>query len=110
MNPQQENSSSDVKPAADDDNINLSVTGQDGTIIRFRVKRQNKLEKMMVAYCQRQGLDINHIRFQLDGQRILKKQTPADLEMNDGDEIDVFSEQDGGIHCDALSKTNPHMI
>ena len=41
---------------------------------------------------------MNSVRFLFDGNRVSANQTPADLEMEDGDVIDVMVEQQGGGH------------
>uniref|UniRef100_A0A8C8URB5 Rad60/SUMO-like domain-containing protein n=1 Tax=Peromyscus maniculatus bairdii TaxID=230844 RepID=A0A8C8URB5_PERMB len=38
------------------DHINLKVTGQDGSVVQFKIKRHTPLSKLMKAYCERQGL------------------------------------------------------
>jgi len=50
----------------------------------------------MDAYCQRQGLASNNVRFLFDGERLHETQTPKELNMENGDEIDVLVEQVGG--------------
>ena len=49
-----------------------------------------------LAYCDRQGLDINQIRFRFDGTPINETDSPASLDMEDDDTIDVFTQQTGG--------------
>lgn len=39
---------------------------------------------------------MQNVRFLYDGERILEKNTPNDLNMQSGDEIDVVVEQVGG--------------
>nr|XP_020827742.1 small ubiquitin-related modifier 2-like [Phascolarctos cinereus] len=58
------------------DHINLKVAGQDGLAVQFKIKRHTPLGKLMKAYCERQD-------------------TPARLEMEDEDKIDVFQQQAG---------------
>ena len=67
----------------------------DGTEVFFKCKKTTKLEKLMDAYCQRQGVNVHSIRFLFDGNRINGRQTPEDLEMEDGDIIDAMVEQMG---------------
>lgn len=50
----------------------------------------------MDAYCQRQGLAANNVRFLFDGERLHEAQTPKELNMENGDQIDVLVEQVGG--------------
>ena len=49
----------------------------------------------MGAWCQRQGVSPNSVRFLFDGMRINNRQTPYELDMEDGDIIDVMIEQQG---------------
>ncbi|XP_016315759.1 small ubiquitin-related modifier 3-like isoform X1 [Sinocyclocheilus anshuiensis] len=80
----------------ENDHINLKVAGQDGSVVQFKIKRHTPLSKLMKAYCERQGLSIRQIRFRFDGQPINESDTPAQLEMEDEDTIDVFQQQTGG--------------
>ncbi|CAL8389450.1 small ubiquitin-related modifier 3 [Gadus morhua] len=80
----------------ENDHINLKVAGQDGSVVQFKIKRHTPLSKLMKAYCERQGLAIRQIRFRFDGQPINETDTPAQLEMEDEDTIDVFQQQTGG--------------
>ncbi|KAL9270953.1 Small ubiquitin-related modifier 1-like protein [Drosera capensis] len=76
--------------------INLKVKGQNGNEVFFRIKRNTQLKKLMNAYCDRESQDINAIAFLFDGRRLRGDQTPNDLEMDDGDEIDAMLHQTGG--------------
>ncbi|RAL41859.1 unnamed protein product [Cuscuta campestris] len=76
--------------------INLKVKGQDGNEVFFRIKRSTQLKKLMNAYCDRQSVDMNAIAFLFDGRRLRQEQTPDELEMEDGDEIDAMLHQTGG--------------
>ncbi|TYG62424.1 hypothetical protein ES288_D07G229600v1 [Gossypium darwinii] len=75
--------------------INLKVKGQDDEVF-FRIKRSTQLKKLMNAYCDRQSVDFNSIAFLFDGRRLRGEQTPDELEMEDGDEIDAMLHQTGG--------------
>lgn len=85
----------DKKPG-DANHINLKVKGQDGNEVFFRIKRSTQLKKLMNAYCDRQSVDFNAIAFLFDGRRLRGEQTPDELEMEDGDEIDAMLHQTGG--------------
>ncbi|XAR58731.1 hypothetical protein NMG60_11014237 [Bertholletia excelsa] len=76
--------------------INLKVKGQDGNEVFFRIKRSTALRKLMTAYCDRQSVELNSIAFLFDGRRLRGEQTPDELEMEDGDEIDAMLHQTGG--------------
>ncbi|CAI0379377.1 unnamed protein product [Linum tenue] len=90
------NQEEDKKPADGAAHINLKVKGQDGNEVFFRIKRSTQLKKLMGAYCDRQSVDLNSIAFLFDGRRLRAEQTPDELEMEDGDEIDAMLHQTGG--------------
>ncbi|KAL1347696.1 hypothetical protein AAHE18_07G024900 [Arachis hypogaea] len=69
---------------------------KDGNEVFFRIKRSTQLKKLMNAYCDRQSVDFNSIAFLFDGRRLRSDQTPDELEMEDGDEIDAMLHQTGG--------------
>lgn len=96
--------SEDAKPdvksevAGGSEHINLKVTGQDGSVVHFKIKKNTPLRKLMTAYCDRQGSQRGAIRFVFDGNTVGEEQTPLDLDMEDEDTIEVFSAQTGGGH------------
>lgn len=51
----------------------------------------------MSAYCDRAGLKLGVVRFRFDGNPINETDTPSGLDMEDGDSIDVFQQQTGGL-------------
>ena len=59
------------------------------------IDQATPLQKLMTAFCARQGLSVAAVRFLFDGSRISPRQTPRELEMEDGDIIDVMVEQRG---------------
>ncbi|KAI8510598.1 Small ubiquitin- modifier 3 [Branchiostoma belcheri] len=106
----------EVKPETD--HINLKVHGQDGAVVQFKIKRHTPLRKLITAYCERAGVRPEGVRFRFDGNPINENDTPnvvvtvnsraaylnitsgtgtgMELEMDDGDTIDVFQQQTGG--------------
>ncbi|BBG99959.1 small ubiquitin-like modifier 2, partial [Prunus dulcis] len=100
--PQQEE---DKKPNDQAAHINLKVKGQDGNEVFFRIKRSTQLKKLMNAYCDRQSVELNSIAFLFDGRRLRAEQTPDELEMEDGDEIDAMLHQTGGAEAVVMMKT-----
>lgn len=78
------------------EHINLKVTGQDGSVVHFKIKKNTPLRKLMNAYCDRTGVKSGVMRFRFDGQPINETDTPSQLDMEDGDVIDVFQQQTGG--------------
>ncbi|XP_033372552.1 small ubiquitin-related modifier 3-like [Parus major] len=53
----------------------------------------------MKVYCCRKGLSMRHIMFLFDGQPIKEEDTPAQLEMEHEDTIEVYQQQTGGGGC-----------
>ncbi|XP_059660164.1 small ubiquitin-related modifier 1-like [Cornus florida] len=88
----------DKKPTDQSVHINLKVKGQDGNEVFFRIKRSTQLRKLMTAYCDRQSVELTSIAFLFDGRRLRPEQTPDELEMEDGDEIDAMLHQTGGSY------------
>ncbi|KAF9669561.1 hypothetical protein SADUNF_Sadunf14G0120400 [Salix dunnii] len=74
----------------------LNYKFQDGNEVFFRIKRSTQLKKLMNAYCDRQSVEFNSIAFLFDGRRLRGEQTPDELDMEDGDEIDAMLHQTGG--------------
>ncbi|NXS19305.1 SMO3L protein, partial [Mystacornis crossleyi] len=81
---------------AEKQHIKLKVAEQDGAVLQFRIKRHTPMGKLMKAYCCRQGLSVRQIMFLFDGQPIQEADTPAQLEMEDEDTIEVYQKQSGG--------------
>ncbi|KAJ1634705.1 ubiquitin-related domain-containing protein [Pavlovales sp. CCMP2436] len=77
-------------------NIRCKMNADNNEIL-FKCKMTTQLSKLMNAFCQRQGVTMQSVRFLFDSEQIALGQTPRDLEMADGDLIDVFVEQTGGM-------------
>ncbi|WIA18987.1 hypothetical protein OEZ85_003654 [Tetradesmus obliquus] len=76
--------------------LNLSIKNQNNEEVHFKVKLSTKLHKVFEAYNARKGVDPGAYRFVFEGNRIAGDKTPAELEMEDGDCIDAYTEQIGG--------------
>ncbi|EPE03218.1 ubiquitin-like modifier [Ophiostoma piceae UAMH 11346] len=87
-------SNHDDAPAASE-HLNIKVTDNNNEVF-FKIKRTTKLEKLMSAFCERQGKTLNSVRFLFDGQRVQPTDTPDSLEMQDSDTLEVHQEQLGG--------------
>ncbi|KAI1364629.1 ubiquitin family protein [Xylaria arbuscula] len=77
------------------EHLNIKVTDNNNEVF-FKIKRSTKLEKLMSAFCERQGKNVDSVRFLFEGQRVQKTDTPDSLEMTDGDTLEVHQEQVGG--------------
>ncbi|KIX08094.1 uncharacterized protein Z518_02749 [Rhinocladiella mackenziei CBS 650.93] len=80
---------------ANNEHLNIKVTDGNNEVF-FKIKRSTKLEKLMKAFCERQGKDPRTARFLFEGSRVQATDTPEQLEMADGDSIEVHQEQIGG--------------
>ena len=80
-----------------DNSITISLKESSGELMSFKVKKTTKMEKIMSAYSQRKGMALNAFRLVFDGSRLKAEDTPKMLEMNDGDQVDVFLETVGGF-------------
>ena len=70
------------------------------------------MRKLIAAYCKKQGLNSQSVRFLFDGEQIGGNGTADSLDMEDKDVIDVMYQQTG---CVAASNTagfglNPNSI
>ena len=74
--------------------IKLDVRSEDGGKIYFKVKQNVSLSKLRMSYSERVGLPVSSLRFFVNGSRI-NDQTPMELKIEDGEEVDVFREQGG---------------
>ena len=70
---------SEEEKKPDANQLNLKVVTQDGNEIFFKCKMTTPLEKLMKAFCNRQGVAMNSVRFLFDGQRLSTAQTPAEV-------------------------------
>jgi len=70
--------------------IHLKVETQDGDEIYFKLLTSSPLRKLMHAFCNRQGVTMGSVHFLFNGDRINETQTPGQLEMEEGDVIDVM--------------------
>jgi len=82
-------------PPPPTEHLNIKVTDNNNEVF-FKIKRSTKLEKLMNAFCERQGKQMSTVRFLFDGQRVRPEDSPDTLDMADGDTLEVHQEQIGG--------------
>jgi hypothetical protein len=63
----------ETAPAAE--HLNIKVTDNNNEVF-FKIKRSTKLEKLMTAFCERQGKALSSVRFLFEGQRVQQTDTP----------------------------------
>ncbi|KAF7127676.1 hypothetical protein RHSIM_Rhsim11G0055200 [Rhododendron simsii] len=89
------------EPKKERTHVTLKVQREKMIDIYLRVRLELPLRKLKLAYCDRVGLDCDEVRFTYDGTRIGDNKTAGDLEMEDGDVIDAWSDQLGGAAASA---------
>ncbi|KAK4071181.1 uncharacterized protein Triagg1_6212 [Trichoderma aggressivum f. europaeum] len=62
-------------PPPNTEHLNIKVTDNNNEVF-FKIKRSTKLEKLMTAFCERQGKSLNSVRFLFDGTRVQPTDTP----------------------------------
>lgn len=62
-------------PAGGAEHLNIKVTDNNNEVF-FKIKRSTKLEKLMNAFCERQGKSMTSVRFLFEGQRVQPTDTP----------------------------------
>ncbi|KAH0468868.1 hypothetical protein IEQ34_002100 [Dendrobium chrysotoxum] len=70
--------------------LNLKVKSQDGEEVSYRANATTKISELKNDYCKRQPFPINYIDFFFDGRQIRDEDTPEQLKMKDGDEIEAL--------------------
>ncbi|CAB4385402.1 unnamed protein product [Rhizophagus irregularis] len=75
--------------------INLKVQDYSKNATVYKVKKTKPLNKLKQVHCDRNGLNIEIMRFLFDGKRIKDNDTPDSLEMENNDIIDIVCRQDG---------------
>lgn len=85
-----------VKTEEPSAHINLIAKNQSGATVSFRIKSTLKLGKLMHAYCNRNSLSMEAVRFLYNGERLLPDATPKEMKMESDDIIDVMMQQTGG--------------
>ncbi|PIC13202.1 hypothetical protein B9Z55_027858 [Caenorhabditis nigoni] len=76
--------------------MNITVVGQDGSRVYFRVKSGTLMAKMKKRFAERVGVSVNSLRFVLGDRRINDEDTPMTLEMEDDDIVEAYQEHLGG--------------
>ncbi|QDS67924.1 hypothetical protein FKW77_008622 [Venturia effusa] len=76
--------------------VAVTVRDSHGSEVTFKIKKHTRLNKLMDAFCERQGKTPAQVRFFFDGTRITGDDTPESLDMENEESIDVYEEQIGG--------------
>ncbi|CAH2059743.1 unnamed protein product [Thlaspi arvense] len=71
-------------------------TQQDGGEDVYKIGRNTSLKKLMDAYCEKRNFERATVRFIYNDRELKPRNTPAQLMMEDGDFIDIVTDQGGG--------------
>lgn len=63
------------------EHLNIKVTDNNNEVF-FKIKRSTKLEKLMTAFCERQGKTLQSVRFLFEGQRVQPADTPDTVSLS----------------------------
>ena len=75
--------------------LNIRINDLTGEKTYFKVKTTTKLDKIFNAYATRKGVAATDLRFLFSGVRVRGDQTPAGIDMEEGDMLDCMAEQGG---------------
>lgn len=70
-----ENNGNPAEAPSVSEHLNIKVTDNNNEVF-FKIKRSTKLEKLMSAFCDRQGKNMASVRFLFEGQRVQPTDTP----------------------------------
>jgi small ubiquitin-related modifier len=60
---------------------------QDNQEVSFKIKKSTKLQKVYILYAQRKNVEVDSLRFLMDGKRVLGHLTAKMAELVDDDEL-----------------------
>ena len=60
------------------EHLNIKVTDGNNEVF-FKIKKSTRLDKLMRAFCERQGKDLQTVRFLFDGTRVRGDDTPDNV-------------------------------
>ncbi|GAA5850027.1 hypothetical protein JCM3766R1_004361 [Sporobolomyces carnicolor] len=84
----------DVKP--DTSRHTLLIKMNDGTELQIKIKSDTPMKKVYAAVAKNKGLDATGFKITHDGTLIQPDDTPASLDFEDEEQLDVQMPQIGG--------------
>ena len=83
------------QPSTSGGSLNIRVRDANGRVEYFTVKPTTPLERVFNAWSTQVGVCAASVRFLWDGSRVRSDRTPADIGMEDGDQLDCMAEMRG---------------
>ncbi|XP_059158593.1 uncharacterized protein LOC131942701 [Physella acuta] len=87
-------------PRRDPNKVDLRCVDQQRKCINVELGRYEPMSILMRAYCDKYNYQMSTIKFMYDGDRVQEADTPDKLGLEDGDAIEAFSQQVGGVPSD----------
>ncbi len=81
--------------------VKLKLINQTALELNFKVNINTNMDKIKKLYAQCQALTADSLRFMFNGRRINGDITPWNLDMKDGDVIEVFVDKSREITLDS---------
>ncbi|XP_076955971.1 small ubiquitin-related modifier 2-like [Bidens hawaiensis] len=82
--------------AAAADSVVVLVKDQRNTKLYFKMKRDQPVKKVLIAFCKRTNVSYREVTCLLNGSRFQPHLTSDQLNLENGDEFDVMSHVLGG--------------
>ncbi|KAG8369649.1 hypothetical protein BUALT_Bualt14G0035600 [Buddleja alternifolia] len=90
--------------------LKLCIKSQDGDKVYYQVRRDKKIQNLLLTYCKDKHLDYNVVAFLHYGQKIKATSTPNELGIENEDEIDAMFHQTGGAYSDIHTGEHFHVL
>jgi small ubiquitin-related modifier len=87
---------------ANSEHLNIKVTDNNNEVF-FKIKRTTKLEKLMGAFCERQGKATSSVRFLFDGTRVQPTDTPDAVRITSLDHAPAWCKPTAWVKWKSLS-------
>ncbi|KAE9601164.1 hypothetical protein Lal_00023999 [Lupinus albus] len=78
------------------DYVNFSIRGQDGSLLYYKLNSDSEFKHVFQDYCQKKRSEYATTQFLYEGQRVLGRQKPKWLNLEDGAEILAMKQVMGG--------------
>lgn len=85
----------DVKPDLSTP-LSIKLKAADSEAIVFKIKPTTRMAKVKSAYAAKLGQPVGNFKFLWNGTRVEDDHTPASLELEEDDQLDVMLEMTGG--------------
>ena len=78
--------------------ITISINKPDGTLQKFNTKKSDRFRRMDKVYAEVNDLYISPIRFFYKGNQLQPRNTPNEVQMDEGDRIVMFFYFGGSLY------------